>query len=389
MKSKSLLVVATHPVQYMAPWFRYLSEHTDLQLTVWYAMLPDRELQGVGFGQAFNWDTDLLSGYRWEQLENYSSKPSLNTFFGTRVKSIGDKLKSLSPAVVLVTGWHQLSLVQVAMNCRRANIPCLVRGESNNLKPRAVYKRILHRLFLKLFDGYLYIGQANRNFYLDNGVQSERLHFAPYFVDNKWFSHQLDNSGPVKEQWLEKFKIALDERVILFVGKLQQKKNVAELIQAVALLSSNKTRYCLVVTGDGEQRERLQGIADQLNIRTVFTGFVNQGGLAEVYASADCIVLPSDYGETWGLVVNEAMNFSLPVVVSDRVGCGADLVREGQTGYRYSFGQPAQLAAILEKVCHSESDRRKLGEGAKHRIQQYSMEVATRGLLNAIYALQE
>jgi len=58
-------------------------------------------------------------------------------------------------------------------------------------------------------------------------------------------------------------------------------------------------------------------------------GFVNQTGLGQVYAIADCLVLPSDSAETWGLVVNEALATGLPVVVSDAVGCVPDLLRDG------------------------------------------------------------
>lgn len=340
----------------------------------------------MGFGRAFSWDTDLLSGYRWEHLRNNASSPSLNNFFGTRLKSIGNKLKALSPSMVLVTGWHQLSLVQVAVASKKAGIPCLVRGESNNLKPRGIHLRILHRLFLKLFSGYLYIGEANRQFYLGNGATPNRMHFSPYFVDNAWFGTQNDHSGLTRERWHSKFNISPSECVILFAGKLQRKKNVAELIQAIGMIHSSRQQPCLVITGDGDLKDQLRQLADRLGVRVVFTGFINQSRMPEVYASADCCVLPSDYGETWGLVINEAMNFGLPVVVSDRVGCGQDLVREGVTGYRYRFGHPEQLADVLQKLCDDTVKRRKLGSGARARIQRYSIEAATAGLLEAIDA---
>ena len=381
-------MVATHPVQYMAPWFRYLAENTDLDLTVWYATLPDKELQGVGFGQAFNWDTDLLQGYGWEELRNCASNPSLDKFLGTRLKSIGTKLKSLSPSMVLVTGWQQLSLVQVAIACKRAGIRCFIRGESNQIKPRPAHIRFLHRVFLKLFDGYLHIGEANRQFYLENGVLADRAYFTPYFVDNEWFKKKADRSGKTRKIWRSKHGIGMEEFVVLFAGKLQQKKNISELMQAVEMMQRGHCSACLVIAGDGELRTSLQQLAERLGIRSVFTGFINQRGMAEMYASVDCLVLPSDYDETWGLVVNEAMNFSMPVVVSDRVGCGPDLVQHGKTGYRYRFGHPEQLADMLANLSENPEERHRLGDGAFHHVQQYSMEVATRGLLQAVIAEQ-
>jgi glycosyltransferase involved in cell wall biosynthesis len=152
------------------------------------------------------------------------------------------------------------------------------------------------------------------------------------------------------------------------------------------MIHSSRQQPCLVITGDGELKYQLRQLGDRLGVRIVFTGFVNQSRMPEVYASADCCVLPSDYGETWGLVINEAMNFDLPVVVSDRVGCSQDLVQEGVTGYRYSFGHPEQLANTLQKLCDETGERRKLGSGARERVQRYSIEVATAGLMEAIDA---
>ena len=383
MKSKSLLVVATHPVQYMAPWFKYLAAKTEFDLTVWYAILPDENLQGVGFGRPFAWDTELLDGYRWEALHNHAAKPSLDTFFGTRLKHIDTKLRSLSPSIVLVTGWHQFSLVQVAIACKRAGIRCFIRGESNHLKSRPAYKRILHRMFLRLFDSYLYIGEANRQFYLESGVKTGQTFFTPYFVDNEWFKNCIDSTGETRQNWRLKFGIGLEEFVVLFAGKLQQKKNVSELIQAMNLMRSGCSNTCLVIAGEGELREELQQLARKLGVKTVFAGFVNQSGMAEVYTSVDCLVLPSDHDETWGLVVNEAMNFSIPAVVSDRVGCGPDLIRQGITGYCYRFGHPEQLADILGTLSENPAERVLTGERAFQHIQQYSIEAAAQGLLNA------
>jgi glycosyltransferase involved in cell wall biosynthesis len=56
-----------------------------------------------------------------------------------------------------------------------------------------------------------------------------------------------------------------------------------------------------------------------------FTGFLNQSEISRAYVAADCLVLPSDYRETWGLVVNEALASGLPCLVSQACGCAEDL----------------------------------------------------------------
>jgi glycosyltransferase involved in cell wall biosynthesis len=95
-------------------------------------------------------------------------------------------------------------------------------------------------------------------------------------------------------------------------------------------------------------------------------------------------VLPSDDGETWGLVVNEAMVCGLPAIVSDRVGCGPDLVEPGVTGAVFPFGD---IPALARQLCEMAADRaraRALGLRAQERVAKYCVENAVAGTLQAI-----
>src|SRR5205823_815927 len=88
----------------------------------------------------------------------------------------------------------------------------------------------------------------------------------------------------------------------------------------------------------------------QLGVDTKLVGFLNQTEVGRAYAAADCLVLPSDAHETWGLVVNEALATGLPCAVSDAVGCAPDLIRDGETGYAHPLDDIAALAATLEQI---------------------------------------
>jgi glycosyltransferase involved in cell wall biosynthesis len=81
---------------------------------------------------------------------------------------------------------------------------------------------------------------------------------------------------------------------------------------------------------------------------------MNQTEISRAYVAADCLVLPSDHQETWGLVVNEAMASGLPCVVSDACGCGEDLIVPINPAFRFSLGQPESIAAaILSLIEHA------------------------------------
>jgi len=118
----------------------------------------------------------------------------------------------------------------------------------------------------------------------------------------------------------------------------------------------------------------------------VFSGFLNQSELGRAYALADCLVLPSDYGETWGLVVNEAMATGLPCVVSDAVGCGPDLIVAGRTGYTYPLGNVPEFSSALDALRSQSLGGHSFSADCRKHIADYSFEKATEGLLAACRA---
>jgi glycosyltransferase involved in cell wall biosynthesis len=118
--------------------------------------------------------------------------------------------------------------------------------------------------------------------------------------------------------------------------------------------------------------------------RIIFAGFQNIGALSRYYAAADLFVLPSGQGETWGLVVNEALCFGLPVIVSDRVGSAADLVKEGENGYRFPLGDRKALEERLRMLLDDSRLRESFGTVSRKTVRQYSFETDIEGIFHAI-----
>jgi glycosyltransferase involved in cell wall biosynthesis len=141
----------------------------------------------------------------------------------------------------------------------------------------------------------------------------------------------------------------------------------------------------LLVVGTGELMEPAQAFAREHALPVTFTGFLNQSEIAAAYVAADALVLPSDYGETWGLVVNESMACARPAIVSDRVGCGPDLVTPGVTGECFAFGDTAALAAVLERCAAERDELQRMGAAARERVLSgYRAARATEGTLRAV-----
>ncbi len=380
-------VVSTHPIQYQVPWFTALAADPRLDLRVGYGWLPDPGAQGVGFDRPFTWDLPLLDSYRWSELARRDGRPQLSRFFGIRLRGVGRWLREQRLDALVTTGWNSYALVQTAIAARRLGLPLLVRGDSHDLRRRGAPTRLLHRAFLKLFDGFLVVGKANRRFYRRRGVAGSRLFDCPHFVDNERFAAQHAEALLQRRELRARWGVPEAAVCALFAGKLVEVKNLPEALDALRVAAAAAPRLHLLVAGDGPLGEELRARVEREQLPVSFAGFLNQGEIAQAYAAADFLLLPSR-SETWGLVVNEAMACGLPAVVSDGVGCAEDLVQPGVTGFVYHSGGPEELAARLIAMAGDGEGRRRMGQAARARVTtDYTVERAVDGTLAALRAL--
>lgn len=384
MPKRRLAIIATHPIQYQVPWFQRLAQVPGIELTVYFALLPDAVQQSGGFGNPFNWDVPLLEGYTWEALINTSRHAELGKFWGLSTPGVSSVLRKNRPDAVVITGWHSYPLLQALWACLRLGIPRLIRGESNAMKPRTAAVKALHRLLLSRFDAFLTIGQSNREFYSGNGIVQERMLSCPYFVDNARFQQGARDLAANRLAIRRTFQVPEDCVCFLFVGKVQQKKRPLDLLKALDVLKAEGHKIHLLIVGTGELLDEAKRFAAERRLPASFAGFLNQSELPRAYVATDCLVLPSDYGETWGLVVNEAMACGLPALVSDRVGCGPDLIQDGVTGRVFPFGDVKALAKQLGELASRPDLLATMGSNARRRIGEYSVDNAVDGTLRAL-----
>ena len=389
-----LAIVASHPVQYQAPWFRALAEQVDVHVFFCHRQSAEDQAR-AGFGTPFEWDVPLLDGYEHSWLQNVAAAPNVNGFRGCDTPEIRDRLGAGRFDACVVNGWYLKSYVQAIRACWSLAVPVLVRGDSRLIRRGATVKTVAkflpYRWFLRRIDAHLYVGTENRAYLLHYGVPAGRLFFAPHFVDNDRFAAGAEaarTSGAVaalRREW----QAYADATVFLFVGKLVAHKRPGDFLAAMARLVDRGINVRGVVVGAGPLE---QALADEVRSRRLpvhFAGFQNQQALPAFYAAADCLVVPSD-AETWGLVVNEAFATGTPAIVSDDVGCAADLIEAGETGFTFRVGDVEHLAARLLHFSREPWEvRRAQRIAARKTIAAYSREAAAAGTLQAVAALSE
>jgi glycosyltransferase involved in cell wall biosynthesis len=377
----------SHPIQYFAPLYRELAARPEIDLTVYfYSDVTVREFRDPGFNRTIEWDTPLLGGYEHRFLPSASTTGISGRFLRKPNWDIIREIRDGAFDVVWVHGYAHLTTWLAVAAARAAGTRVLIRDEQTLLHGRPPHKRAIKQAALRALysqSSALYIGEQNRRYFAHYGMSTDRMWAARYCVDNAAWQRRADALAPARDEIRESFGIHDGAPVVLFSGKLIEKKQPLRLIEAFARVRAQQ-RCHLLIAGDGPLRVDADALIARLGVRDVrIAGFLNQSELARAYTAADLFVLPSKLHETWGLVVNEAMHFGLPVVVSDKVGCAADLVHPGRNGFVVPHDSTGALARAIAALVDDASLRERYGAAAREIVAAYSIEAAADGIVDA------
>ena len=385
-----LAIVATHPIQYYAPLFRRLAARADMAVHVFYGWEGSASAPAMdrGFGHAIQWDIPLLEGYPFTVLANVSSDPGTHHYRGIVCPELNERLTAWKPDAILVYGWNFHSHLQT-LRSFHGRLPILFRGDSTLIDHRrlmaALARRALLRWVYRHIDLALYVGVNNHAYYRWCGVDEDRLMWAPHSVDNDRFTDPAGELQEAANAWREQLGIPATSAAVLFAGKLEPKKAPDVLLRA--FIQRNRSDEHLLIVGSGPLERSLRADAgDRTNIH--FLGFQNQSRMPVVYRLGDLFVLPSrGPGETWGLAVNEAMASGRPVIVSDRVGCGPDLVRNRVSGEVVPANDADALQAAIGRILDGAETRHQLAAGSARLIEDWSMDSQAQHIGEAVRAV--
>jgi glycosyltransferase involved in cell wall biosynthesis len=362
-------IVDFNPIQYHVPLYQELAERSAVQLSVLY--LSDRGLRPAfdsGFGVPVAWDIDLLSGYQNEFLPDPGP-------WTRRLWQLTQWIKSQD--VVVIHGHSDPWMLIAMAACRAARVPYLLRGDSGpdgrSGGWRGAVRWSTARAVVSGCAGGLAVGERNRQFY--RRYQARRITFAPYSVDNDRFAKP---PAVGRAELLARWELDPTLPVIMFCGKLQPHKQPLQLAAAVNRMTEPVT---VLFVGDGELASQVTALLKPGRGRV--TGFINQVELPAYYHAADILVMPSEF-EPWGLVVNEAMAAGVLPVVSDRVGCGPDLVQG--IGEIYPCGDVGALATALSRAIRRCADPQ-LRVRLRNRVACYSITATAEGFERAARAV--
>jgi glycosyltransferase involved in cell wall biosynthesis len=277
---------------------------------------------------------------------------------------------------------------QVVGAARKLGIRTLLRTDFSDVVPetgRSTLKTLVRNAYLRWFyrqvDAFCYTGEEGKRHLESRKIPAERMFWSPCSIDDALFESQRQSFS--RERCRAELQIGDDQKVLIYSGKLIPRKDPLLLLEALRM-SPRIDDVVVIFVGEGPLRGEVEKEARRtLGSRYRMPGFVNQSQLGRYYVASDIFVLPARF-DVWGLVVNEAMLFGLPVVVGSKVGCHRDLVIERKTGFTFPNGDATALSARLETLLGDPSLVARMGHAAREHVVRYNVESTAEGIRKAL-----
>jgi 1,2-diacylglycerol 3-alpha-glucosyltransferase len=281
------------------------------------------------------------------------------------------RLSLIQPDIVMVPGYASLAALSTATWGNTHSAITILMSESNydDHQRDRFSEHIKGVMVRSLYDAGIVGGKRAASYLMRLGIPSEKIAYRYDVIDNEYFEARSTQGASAAN-------IPSSLPYFLFVGRLAPEKNLLTLMEAHERYLSAGNTWALVIVGSGPMEEQLreEGRKRIGGGTLIFTGHKSVHEIADLYASAKCLVLPST-SEPWGLVVNEAMASGLPIIVSSKCGCADDLVADGSNGFQFDPCDVADLCSKMERISLlSEQDRLVMGDHSRKIIADYSPE---------------
>lgn len=392
MRNKKLAIYALHPIMYQTPIFKELTSYiaefrTHLDAKVLFGSdLSLRETHFEEINATFKPDTPfLLEGYSYKFLKNYA-KDDRGGFFSRINLGVFRELFSEKYDAILIHGYESLTAWFILIAAKLSGTKILWRGEAvlrgieNDSSFKQRIKRFVLKHFFKACDALLYSCRGNKEYLQFYGVEEKKLFSIPCAVNNQFFQNEKEKYLINKNQIKQELDIALEDMVILFSARFTKRKRPIDLLKA--LVSIEHSNITTLFVGDGPERQVMEDFVVQNNLKAIFTGFKNQSKMSKYYSIADIDIVISDYDPS-PKAMNEAMNFSLPIIVTDVVGTAYDLVEDNRNGFIIPVGNHKLLAEKIEFFNKHRVDIKHFGEYSFQKVQAWNYTEDVKGILSA------
>lgn len=384
-----LAVIAKHPVHTQLPLYKRLARHPEVDLTIFFGSnfgIAEGKVPVVQRGITVKmYDVPDLSDIAHKFLKNYGTSAEPTGFWSPIAPGIWRELRKEKFDAIIIHGYGTLLDIVAYLAARLTKTPVMMMGETYLRSDRQGWKGALKDIYvgvwLKGVRACLPIGTISKRFYLHHGVSEECLFIVPYSVENAQLRSEAEELSRKKDQLKSKYGIRPGLPVIIFVGRLIERKHPLDIIKAFQRIQQ---RAVLVIVGDGPRMSILRQYIVEHEIENVhLLGSHTPGDTRGIFSVSDIFVLSSSY-EPWGFVVNEAMCFGLPVIAADGVAAAYDLIEQGGNGYMYASRDVDALARYFEELVDDPPRRAAMGMRSVEIIASWNYALGADRIVSAL-----
>jgi glycosyltransferase involved in cell wall biosynthesis len=284
-----------------------------------------------------------------------------------------DLIKNPSDLVVL-PGYHLPEYWAMLIICILLRRKRAVFCDSTALdRERSPWKEKAKAYFFRRCNAFFCYGSRSKEYVASYGIDPQKIYDG---CQAAALAHDYD-AAAIRAYYDSHSTGAASASGFLYVGRLSAEKGLFDLLDAFCRVHGQNPGATLALAGSGLIEEDLRQRTRALGIESAvtFLGTKTPEEIGRLLMSSAAMILPS-YREPWGLVVNEALSFGCPVVVSDVCGCVPELVRDGITGYSFPAGDVDGLTSAMMSAALLSKDRRAVARQCMDVIAKFTPECA-------------
>lgn len=276
--------------------------------------------------------------------------------------------------IIVIGGYSSLTAIMTMLYLKRKKTPFFLNTDggfpkNNELK----LKKKLKKYLMGLATYYLSSGN-NANKYLNYyGVAENKIFKYPFTSLKKEEQIHAIISKNEKVKLRKELDIDENKIIFLYIGQFINRKAIDVLIKASKGLEKN----CNVLIIGDKPTDKYIKLVQQLKIKNInFIDYKPKKELIKYLMASDVFVLPTRE-DIWGLVVNEALNFGLPVITTNMCGAGLDLIENGRNGFIFNVDNVKELHEKMKFFIKNDYKIKKMSRYAIDSVKDYTIENET------------
>lgn len=346
-----ILFISNIPTPYRNDFYNELGKI--VELTVVYEAKTAKN-QGI----RFNWNDEDIKNYTPYFLSDgdITEKKVDRTIFS---------FLSREYDYIFVTNYAYYTEMAAIIYLKAHRIPYIMEIDGGVIKKERKLKYILKRFLISGANMYFSPSRDTDQYLKYYGALPEKIRRHPFtsIRENQIQNQKLSQS--TKQQIRKELGVS-DDKMIVGVGQLIFRKGWDVLLSVATSINAG-----IYILGDGELRTQYEEIIEDKGLINVhLVGFKSNEDTSKYYKAADVFVLPTRY-DIWGLVVNEAMAYGLPVVTTNLCNAGLELIEDGINGY---IIDPDDSESLLNSIAMALENSEQLGINALNTIKKYTIE---------------